>query len=56
MEVLADSKLRVFFIDYGTTAIIRHSDTLKPPCPDEDIWDFPPLLIPCTVKGTLFFN
>jgi hypothetical protein len=48
---MAEDKLKVFFIDYGTSAIIRHTDTYKPPCPDEDIWDFPPLLIPCIVKG-----
>lgn len=50
-KILEDKKLRVFFLDYGTTEIIDHEDTRQ--ADDDDIWTIGPLAIPFVVKGTL---
>lgn len=57
-ELLPESKLSVFFIDYGTSAIIKHSETCKLPinCSEEEVWQLAPLSIPCIIKGNLIMS
>jgi hypothetical protein len=48
--ILPDGKIKVFFVDYGTSAVVKHSDTCTPLCDEADIWEYQPLLLPCIVK------
>ena len=45
------TKLKVFFIDYGTFSVVDHTDTRQ--FDKESIWAIPPLAIPFVLKGEL---
>lgn len=47
-EVMANKKLKIFFIDYGTFELVDHEDTRE--LDDEAIWEIHPLAIPCVLK------
>lgn len=54
-EVLPGSRLKVFFIDYGTSAVVDYSETCLPTCSESEIWELAPLVIPCIVKGNHYY-
>lgn len=48
-EILDENKLKVFFVDYGTTSIVSHKDTRQ--YDDEDLWSVAPMAIPCVLRN-----
>ena len=48
-DVIDDGMLRVFFVDYGTTAEVRHQDTRN--IDYASVWALPPLALPMRIKG-----
>lgn len=47
-KVLENKKIQVFFLDYGTTAVIDHLSTRHEN--NDKIWELPPLAIPFVLK------
>jgi hypothetical protein len=48
-EIQEDGKLKVFFVDYGTTSIVSHEDTRQ--YDDEDLWSVAPMAVPCVLRN-----
>lgn len=48
-QILDNGRLRVFFVDYGTSTVVSHEDTRYLDLPE--IWSIPPLAIPMVLKG-----
>ena len=50
IEDIHENRIQVFFVDYGTSTLVRYADTCTPPCAEEDIWAYQPLALPLVVK------
>lgn len=48
-KILDKNKIQIFFVDYGTTAIIDHSCTRLEN--NDIVWELPPLAVPFVLKG-----
>lgn len=49
-KVLDNSKLEIFFLDYGTTAVVEHTSTRYES--SDKVWELAPLAIPFVLKGS----